>query len=267
MLASAEAQRDVAQAAFERARKLFGEHLVSQAEYDQAEAQAKQATAAVHEVEATIDRKTIRAPFAGVTGIRRINLGQYVRSGDAIVPLESLDAVHVDFSVPQQQAASVRVGATVQVTMDGEGSAATGRVTAIDPMVEETTRNVRIQATLPNPRGTLRSGAFVHVQVVTGTRAPEIALPVSAINYAPYGNSVFIVGTMKGPDGKSYLGVRQQFVKLGPTLGDQVSVLSGVKAGDEVVTSGVFKLRPGGAVQINNAVQPSNSTSPKPENS
>jgi membrane fusion protein (multidrug efflux system) len=133
--------------------------------------------------------------------------------------------------------------------------------------VDEATRNVQVQATFRNERGRLRAGAYVTVKVMLGTTAPLIALPASAINFAPYGNSVFVAEPMKGPDGRSYLGVRQQFVKLGAAQGDQVAILDGVRAGEEVVTSGVFKLRPNAAVQVNNRVQPSNSLAPRPKDS
>jgi membrane fusion protein (multidrug efflux system) len=147
------------------------------------------------------------------------------------------------------------------------GGMFTGRLTTINPIVDEATRNVRIQATFHNVHRRLRAGSYVSVSVAVGQRPPAVALPASAINFAPYGNSVFIVEKMKGPNNQPYQGVRQQFVKLGPSRGDRVAILSGVKAGDEVVTSGVFKLRPGAAVMVNNKVQPSNSLSPKPEDS
>jgi len=170
--------------------------------------------------------------------------------------------------VPQQELANLRPGANVRVTAQGiEGAAATGKITAVNSVVDAATRNIQAQATLANPEGKLRPGMFVEAEVVLGASTPVIALPTSAIAYAPYGNSVFIVGPMKGKDGKEYNGVRQQFVKLGSSRGDQVAVVSGVKAGEEVVTSGVFKLRNGGAVMVNNQVQPSNNPAPKPEDS
>lgn len=268
MLASAEAHASLARTTLARSKKIFDQQLISQAEYDQVDAQAKQAEAAVNEVKAAIDRKTIRAPFSGITGIRQANVGQYLRSGDPIVPLQSEDPIYVNFSIPQQQVRQIRVGATVRAAADsGAAATAEGHVTAVDPVVDEATRNVKVQAMFTNTRGRLRAGSYVTVSVTTGTRAPQVAVPVSAISYAPYGNSVFIVEKMKGPDGKEYLGVRQQFVKLGTTQGDQVAVLSGVKTGEEVVSSGVFKLRPAAAVVVNNKVQPGNSAAPKPEDS
>ncbi len=264
-LASAEARRDLAKVNLERSTKLRDQQAIAQAEYDQIAALFKQADAQVHEIEAIIARKTIRAPFSGVTGIRQVNLGQYVQSADPIVPLQALDPMYVNFSVPQQQAAELRAGAKVYATADS-GAAATfvGHVTTVDPVVTDATRNVQVQALFSNPRGLMRAGMYVTVKVLLGAKDAVVALPTSAINYAPYGNSVFIVEEIKGPTGKPYRGVRQQFVKLGRSQGDQVGVLDGLQSGQEVVTSGVFKLRTGAAVVVDNKVQPSNSLTPKP---
>jgi membrane fusion protein (multidrug efflux system) len=267
-LQAAEAQRSLATVNFERMKGLREKGITSQAEYDTAAAQQKQAVAQTGETRASIGRKTILAPFSGVLGIRQVNLGQYLKPGDPIVALQSLDPIYVNFDVPQEQLGALQIGAEVRVTAQGiEKSPAAGTITAINSVVDEGTRNIQVQATLANTQEKLRPGMFVRAQVVLGAGAPIVALPASAINYAPYGNSVFIVGQMKGPDGKPYSGVRQQFVKLGSSRGDQIAVLSGVKAGEEVVTSGVFKLRSGAAVVVNNKVQPSNNPAPKPEDS
>lgn len=266
-LAAAEARRDLAKQSLGRSRSLLGEGAIAQAEYDQAEAQFKDADATVKAIEAAIARKTIRAPFSGTTGIRQVNLGQYVNSGDPIVPLQSLERMFVDFSVPQHQVAALRPGATVQLADSGSAVLATGRITAINPVADEATRNVQVQATFENRAGKLRPGMYVTARVQAGGTRSVVAVPVSAINYAPYGNSVFIVEEMKGQDGKAYQGVRQQFVQLGESRGDQVAVLSGIEAGQEVATSGVFKLRSGAAVVVNNDVQPSNNPAPRPEDS
>ena len=267
-LTAANAERALAGVNFERMKGLRDQGVVSQADYDRASAEHKQAVARTGETQAAIGRKTIRAPFTGVLGIRQVNLGQYLNPGDAIVSLQSLDPIYVNFSVPQQQVATLAVGREVGVTADGETKVhGTGRISAINSVVDEATRNIEVQATLANPEGKLRPGMFVQAEVTLGDAAPIVALPASAISYAPYGDSVFIVGDMKGQDGKTYRGVRQQFVKLGGARGDQVAVVSGVKPGDEVVTSGVFKLRSGAAVVVNNKVQPSNNPAPKPEDS
>ena len=267
-LASAQAQLDLAKVNLDRAQKLFDQKAIAQSDFDLANAQYKSAEAAVGQAQASIDRKTIRAPFAGVTGIRQVNLGQYVNSGDAIVTLQAMDAVFMNFSVPQQDFRALTLGSPVDATVEGsKDNVFHGKVTAIDPVVNDATRNVSVQATFPNPRGELKPGMYATVRVVVGEGQPIVSLPSSAINYAPYGNSVFILEDMKGPDGKTYRGVRQQFVKLGRAMGDQVAILGGVKAGDEVATSGVFKLRPNAAVKVNNTVMPSDSTAPKPADS
>ena len=181
--------------------------------------------------------------------------------------MQSLRPVYVNFTVPQQEIGLVSVGSGVQVTSDALGQPEVGRIAAFDSVIDEATRNARVQAIFDNRSGKLRPGMFVEAQIARGARTTVIALPVSAISYAPFGDSVFIVEDVKGPNGKSYRGVRQQFVKLGGSRGDQVAVLSGVKPGEEIVTSGVFKLRPGAAVTVNNKIQPGNNPAPKPENS
>jgi membrane fusion protein (multidrug efflux system) len=267
-LAAFEAQRELAHLTFDRMQGLLNERVISRAEFDRATAESRQSDAQVGEVRAVIARKTIRAPFSGILGIRQVNLGQYLAGGDALVTLQSLNPIYVNFGVPQQSAGQIPVGRAVRVTTDDvAGVEWAGRVTATDSKVDESTRNFQVQATLANPGGRLRPGMFVQVEVVLGPSQAVVALPASAISYAPYGDSVFVVAELKGEDGKTYRGVRQQFVKLGAGRGDQVAVVSGIKPGDEVVTSGVFKLRNGAAVQINNKVRPGNSPAPRPENS
>jgi membrane fusion protein (multidrug efflux system) len=267
-LANVEAQRELARINFERTQELVKQGVTARVEGDNVTAQKNVTEAQVGEVRATIARKTIKAPFSGVLGIRQISLGQYLAAGGPIVALQSLNPIYVNFGVPQQDAAQVRVGRTLRVTSnDGSSTHFTGRVTAIDAVVNETTRNVQVQATLANPSGRLQPGMFVQVEVATGSDQQVIALPASAINFAPYGDSVYVVTDLKDPTGKMYRGVRQQFVKLGGSRGDQIAVISGVNPGDEVVSSGVFKLRNGAAVQVNNKVQPGNSSAPKPEDS
>ena len=267
-LAAAEAQRELARLNYERMQGLLSGKVISQAEFDRANADYRQTDARVGEIRAAIERKTIRAPFSGVLGIRRVNLGQYMSGGDALVTLQSMNPIYVNFGVPQQSVAQMRTGRTVRVTAEElPGIEFAGRITAVDSAVDPSTRNVQIQATLANPAGKLRPGQFVKAAVALGAASAVVALPASAISYAPYGDSVFVVGDMKDPSGASYKGVRQQFVKLGESRGDQISVVSGLKPGDEVVTSGVFKLRNGAAVLVNNKVRPANNPAPKPENS
>jgi membrane fusion protein (multidrug efflux system) len=265
-LAGAESQLELARLNHERMQSLVKQDAVSRAEYDTAAATQKQAEARIGEIRATIERKTIRAPFTGVLGIRQVNLGQYLTGGDPVVPLQSLNPIYVNFAVPQQEAAEMRIGRTVHITVGELGNGEfSGRVSAVDSVVDQTTRNVQVQATLANPAGKLRPGMFVQAQVVLGDARNVIALPTSAINYAPYGDSVFVVSDMKNPQGQSYRGVRQQVVKLGASRGDQVAVLSGINAGEEIVSSGVFKLRNGAPIQVNNSVQPGNNAAPKTE--
>jgi membrane fusion protein (multidrug efflux system) len=267
-LQAVEAQRDLARVDFGRMQGLLNERVVSRAEYDRATAEHRQTEARVAETVAVIERKQIRAPFSGIVGIRQVDLGQYLSAGDPVVSLQSLHPIYVNFGVPQQAVGQMTPGREVRMTSNDLGGATfTGRITAIDSIVDEATRNVQVQATLSNPEGKLRPGMFVQTEVVLGANRPVIALPASAISYAPYGDSVFIVTDLKGPDGRAYRGVRQQFVKVEGARGDQVGVVSGVQPGDEVVTSGVFKLRNGAAVLVNNKVQPANNPKPKPENS
>jgi len=262
----AESQLQLARLNFQRMQGLVEQDAVSRAEYDAAAAAFKQAEARLGEIRATIERKTIRAPFSGVLGIRQVNLGQYLTGGDPVVPLQALNPIYVNFGVPQQEAVEMHIGRGVRITV-GElgGGEFTGRISALDSVVDQTTRNVQVQATLPNAGGKLKPGMFVQTQVTLGADRQVVALPASAINYAPYGDSVFVVGDMKNPKGQTYRGVRQQVVKLGAARGDQIAVLSGINPGEEIVSSGVFKLRNGAPVQVNNTVQPGNSRSPKTE--
>jgi membrane fusion protein (multidrug efflux system) len=267
-LAAVEAQRDLAGVNYSRRQGLLKEGIISREDFDTAAAGQKETEARVGEIRATIERKTIRAPFSGVLGLRQVNLGQYLSAGDPIVPLQSLNPVYVNFGIPQQEAGQAKIGRPVRISArDLAGPEFGGRVTAVDSVVDPATRNIQVQATLANPDGQLRPGMFVQAHLVVGASQSVIAIPTSGVNYAPYGDSVFVVTDLKDEKGKPYRGVRQQFVKLGGSRGDQVAVLSGVKPGDEVVTSGVFKLRNGAAVQINNKVVPENNPAPKPEES
>jgi membrane fusion protein (multidrug efflux system) len=267
-LAALEAQRELAKLNYDRNQELAKQGVISRMDYDRSSADHKQTEANVAEVRATIERKTIRAPFSGVLGIRKVNLGQYLAAGAAIVPLQALNPIYVDFGVPQQEAQKVRVGSNLRVSSeDLSGRQFTGRVTALDSVVDQTTRNLQVQATLPNPEGKLKPGMFVQVEFGVGVSRDVVTLPASAISFAPYGDSVFVITDLKDPKGHSYRGVRQQFVKVDGSRGDQVAVVSGVNPGDEVVTSGVFKLRNGAAVTINNKVQPENNPAPKPTDS
>ena len=195
---------------------------------------------------------------------------QYLAAGQAIVSLQSLNPIYVNFGVPQQTTSQVGVkGRRIRVTTDNlPGVQFVGQVSAVDSVVNESTRNVQVQATLANPDGKLRPGMFVQVEAGLGANRQVIPLPASAVNYSPYGDSVYVVSDMKDPKtGAAYRGVRQQFIKLEGSRGDQVAVISGINPGDEIVSSGAFKLRNGVPVLVNNTIQPSNNPKPKPEDS
>ncbi len=266
-LTAAESASKLADLRLARFLGLREKQVAAQAELDQARAEAEQAAARVGEIRALIERKTIRAPFSGRLGIRQVNVGQYVQGGDAIVPLQALDPIHVDFDVPQQAVGSLVVGREILVTAEGLAGERAGHVTAVDSVLDPATRNVRVQATLGNADGALRPGMFVETRLSDGAGERVIPIPASAVAYAPYGDSVFVVAELEGPDGKRYQGVRQQFVKLGSGRGDQVAVLSGLEPGAEIVSSGVFKLRNGAAILVDNRTQPGNSQAPEPEDS
>jgi len=268
-LANMEAQRDLAHTQFGRSEQLSQAGVISKSEYDNAAAQQKATEAQVNDIKAAIARKTIRAPFTGVLGIRQISLGQYLAAGQAIVSLESRNPIYVNFGVPQQDAPKMKVGRSIRVSSeDNPKLKANGRITALDSVINEQTRNIQIQATVENPRGELRPGMFLQVELPLGVSRDVIPLPASAINYAPSGDSVYVVGDMKDEKtGKTYKGVRQQIVKVDGSKGDQVAVVSGLNPGDEVVSAGTFRLRNAAPVLVNNSVQPSDSPKPNPEES
>ena len=267
-LRTAKAKLFLAQQNLDRAKDLSDKHVIATSAYDEDKSGFDVAVASVDEMQAAIDRKTIRAPFGGVIGIRQVNVGQYLKSGDPIVQLESLDPIYVNFALPQQNIGSLKVGQSVKVQADGlPGKVFPGNITALNSLVDTNTRNIQVQATIQNPDHVLRSGMFAGIQVELPVRENVILIPSTAIEYAPYGDSVFVIEEMKGPDGAEFLGVREQYVALGKSRGDQIEILSGLKQGDVIATSGIFKLHPGGAVKINNSVQPGNNPAPKPEDS
>jgi membrane fusion protein, multidrug efflux system len=267
-LANLEAQRDLAKVNYDRAQELVKAGVISKSDYDSAFAQQKATEAQVGDVKAAIARKTIHAPFSGVLGIRQVSLGQYLAAGQAIVSLQSLNPIYVNFGVPQQDTPKVEMGHMLRVTnTDLPGLMFSGKITALDSVINEQTRNIQVQATLPNKESRLRPGMYVQVELPLGQPRQVVPLPASAINYAPYGDSVFVITDMKDAKGNSYRGVRQQVVKVEGSRGDQVAVTSGINPGDEVVSSGVFRLRNGAPVLVNNTVKPENSPAPKPEDS
>lgn len=267
-LPGAEAAVALAKANLERARELLAQKIISPAEFDSAEATFKVAVAAAENIRATIGKKTLRAPFSGRLGIRLVNLGQILQEGDAVVSLQTLDPIFVDFLLPQQQLAEVRTGLPVRVTADAlPGQLVEGRVTTINPEVDAATRNIRLQATVANPAGLLRPGMFINVAVVLPRRREVLVIPATAVLYAPYSDSVFVVEDQKaGAGGEPGKLLRQQFVRLGEKQGDFVAVVSGLQEGETIVTTGVFKLRNGQAVVVDNSLSPEFKHAPKPEN-
>jgi len=268
-LRSAEAAAALANTSLTRSRDLIRSRSISQADLDVAEANKKQADAQIANIRAAIDKKLVRAPFAGRLGIRRISVGQYLNQGDPVVSLQSLDPVYVDFSIPQQRLGELREGLQVDVVADAyPGSPFQGLVTAVDPNVDPATRNVRVQATLPNADARLRPGMFVALDVVLARSEDVLVIPETAVMHAPYGDSVFVVeeSDQPGADGQKGLVVRQQVVRLGARQGDFVVATEGAKAGDKVVSTGVFKLRPGMPVVIDNSLAPEFSYTPRPDN-
>lgn len=263
-LPGALAQVELSRANRERYEQLFEKRLVAQVERDSAVANAELAQAQADTIRAAIAKKTLRAPFSGRLGIRQVNLGQMLREGDAIVTLQSLDPIYTDFTLPQQQLPRVRPGLTVRVTTDAvPGMTWTGSITAVNPLVDTETRHVRLRATAPNQGEKLRPGMFVSVAVGLPARQTLLVIPATAVLYAPYGDSVFVIED--AADGKGKV-LRHQFVRLGQKRGDFVAVLSGVKEGEAVATTGVFKLRNGQSVEVDNKLAPAFQEAPKPEN-
>ncbi len=263
---AAKSRAELARINLTRAEDLWKRQAISQSDYDASSAAARQTMAEVASLEAVIAKKQIRAPFAGRVGIRLVNLGQYVGRGAPLFPLQQLDPVYVNFTLPQRQLGDLALGQSVNVMLDAFATPFTGTITAINSQVDAATRTIAVQATVPNPDERLRAGMFARVEVNLPSGEPQVAVPATAIAYASYGNSVFVVEKMTGQDGKEYLGVRQQFVTLGQTRGDLVAVSGGLKAGEEIVAAGVFKLRHGAPVQVNNTVLPSANPTPEPKN-
>ncbi|MGH7945563.1 MAG: efflux RND transporter periplasmic adaptor subunit, partial [Opitutaceae bacterium] len=246
-LRAAEATAALAKANLERARDLRKSNTNSLSELDAADAQAKQAQAQAENIRTMIAKKTIRAPFAGRLGLRLVNLGQILKDGDPIATLQTMDPVYVNFSLPQQRLPLIAAGNTVRINTDAvSNQTLEGKITAISPEVDPTTRNVRVQATVSNVEEKLRAGMFVNVDIVLPTQTQVLAIPVTAELNAPYGDSVFVIDEKKDEKtGKVELILRQQFIRVDGARGDFVNVVEGLKPGENVVTSGVFKLRPG----------------------
>jgi membrane fusion protein (multidrug efflux system) len=268
-LRSAVADAELAKHDLDRARDLTERKVISAAEFDATQSKYAQKKAAVENMQSVIDKKQIRAPFDGTAGIRAVNPGQMVKVGDALVSLQALGQVFVDFSLPQQQLADVTTGLTVKVTTDAVPNREfEGKLTAVNSSIEPATRNVSLQATLDNQDNALRPGMFGRVKVLLPQKHPTLFIPATAVSYAPFGNSVFVIE--KKTDDKTKqesLILRQQFIRTGETRGDFVAVTEGLKANEQVVSSGVFKLRNGMNVVVDNKLAPKSELAPKPADS
>ncbi len=281
-LAQAQASQQLAQITVERTRKLVATGAINAAQLDTDEAQLKTSTTAVESIAAQIGRKTLKAPFSGRLGIRLVNLGQYLSAGTPVTVLEAIHNVYIDFTLPQQRLQQVAVGMPVHLeeTSSSSGGAADGgavfdgSIAAIDPAIDESTRSIKLRATVPNKEEQLRPGMFMNVTVSLPEKGNVVTVPGTAVVHAPYGDSVYIVedkkaddpGMRQTPDGKTVKIAHQAFVKVGESRGDFVAIVDGIKPGQEVVTAGAFKLRNGSPIVIDNKVQPQPSLSPRVEN-
>jgi membrane fusion protein (multidrug efflux system) len=263
---AAEAAVALARLNLARARELVATKTISQSTFDNADTQFKQAEAQLDNINAIVAKKTIRAPFSGRLGIRQVNLGQNLKEGEPIVTLQTMDPIYANFLMPQQQLAQVKKGLRVRLAMDAlPGQMVEGVITTINPLVDDATRNFRIQATVANPEENLRPGMYVNVTLVLPETVEVLAVPATAVLYAPYGDSVFVVEEKKAEGAASSgLFLRQQFIRTGEKRGDFVSVVSGLKGGETVVSTGVFKLRNGQAVVVDNTLSPEFKKSPTP---
>ncbi len=268
-LRTAEADLNLARADFERSRELVGRKVISKAEIDAAESKFKQKEGSVDQMRSMIAKKTVRAPFDGQLGIRQVNVGQMINAGQQVVPLTSLDPVFADFALPQQHLGQLTPGLDVHVTTDAlPGRVFNGKLTAINSMVDSSTRNITLQATLENPDHALRPGMFAKAEVTLPEKHKTLVVPGSAISYAPFGDSVFVIDKKKDEKtGKESQVIRQQFVRVGEARGDFVAITQGLKTGEMVVSTGVFKLRNGMAVTINNDLAPKPQINPNPVDS
>jgi len=263
-LRALESQVELARINLARMRSLRTDNMVSQSDLDTAEATMKQTQANADAIRATIEKKTIRAPFAGRLGIRLANLGQYLDAGKPIVSLQSLSPVYADFSLPQQELAQLKTGMRVHLFTDTFPDVFDGVLTAINPDLDAATRSVGLQATFANTNQLLRPGMFVRVEALLPDEQNVLVIPATSLLSAPYGDSVYVIESKSGKDGKPELIVRQQIVRTGRARGDLLSVVSGLKAGERIVSSGIFKLRNGMSVVENNSLTPKSEATPHP---
>ncbi|MYM96590.1 efflux RND transporter periplasmic adaptor subunit [Duganella vulcania] len=273
-LRALQAAADLSATTLKRDKLQFAAQAISQAQLDNDEADLKSRKALAAQQQAVVDKKTIRAPFAGKLGITAVNPGQYLNPGDKLVTLQTIDTVYVDFFVPQKQLAGLSIGQKLNLSADAyPGVAFPGKVTSISPKVDSATRNVQVEATVPNAKRQLLPGMFANVSLDQGDKKKYLTLPQTAITYNPYGSTVFVLApppanakdTLKDDKGNAHLVAQQVFVTTGPTRGDQVAILTGLKEGQTVVTSGQLKLKNGTPAVIDNKVQPANNPNPTPQ--
>lgn len=250
-----------------RTRALHKENVVPDSDLDTNTAAYEQASAEVDNIKAIIEKKTVRAPFSGRLGIRQVNLGEVLEVGQAIVSLQSLDPIFVNFQLPQQEMSRLKTGLTVRLGLEPDnGTLIEGTVTALNPEVNQNSRNIRVQATVDNPDEHLKPGMYARVAVMLPAKRSVLTIPATAILYAPYSDSVFVVESKEGNGGKTSYMLRQQFVQLGERRGDFIAVNQGLQIGQQVVSTGVFKLRNGMQVTIDNSLAPEFELSPRPDN-
>jgi membrane fusion protein, multidrug efflux system len=273
-LSSAEARRDLAVQMANRARTLAKENVITRAQLDEAEAQFRTSQSDLATIKAQLELKVIRAPFKGRLGIRAVSVGQYLTPGTTITTLDAIGETLVDFTLPQEEQNSVSVGQPLRVTIEGQAEPIEGTVSAVEPTVDPVSRHLRLRGTIAGQKTKLRPGMFVKVQVVQPKQAPVVSVPATAIVHASYGDSVFVIepkkpgtpGMDQTPDGKPIKMARQQFVRLGAARGDFVAVTKGIKAGQELVSAGAFKLRNNTPVVVDNRIKPKAEMDPRPEN-
>ncbi len=254
-LAGLQAQEKLDAQSLQRYRSLIKKNLASQEQLDNAQTQLQRSTAAVAAKQAVIAKKALKAPFSGYLGIRQIDLGQYVSPGSAIVTLQDLDHLLVDFNLPEQYASRLKAGQDIQLSVESSpGKDFSGKITAISPKVDPSTHNVQVQAALDNSQHLLKPGMFAEVKIFAGTAQPVVTIPNTAVNYTLYGDTVFVITPKDGKDAKDGLVAKQRFIKVGEQREGQVVVIKGLKAGEQVVSAGSFKLHDGASVQINNEV-------------
>src|SRR3984957_6694782 len=265
-LDSLKAMAELNEITLDRSQRLLKTQATSQAQLDSDAAKLKDTKAQVAQQQAVIDKKILRAPFAGHLGIRAVDLGQYLGAGTPIVTLQALDPIYVDFFVPQQSVDQVRLGQQVAVKVDAyKDQTFAGEISAVNPKVDVSNRNVQIRATLKNPDHKLLPGMYATIDVAVGPPATYVTLPQTAITYNPYGDTVYVVESKNDDaEGKPQLVARQTFVTIGPTRGDQVAILRGIKEGDTIVTAGQIKLHNGSVVMIDNSVTPTAEAAPVP---